>query len=142
MKIALILLLLTHFSSFSQIAIPPVIERPLPPDTPISDDSIISFITCDAQFPGGILELKRHIQNYQHVSNWNDSLDSKRGYVGFVVEINGTLTDIKLMRGINPELDDIMLRIVEEMPNWIPACDGNGPIRSRVRMPITFIRPK
>lgn len=85
--------------------------------------------------------MKRYFQTYQHESNWSDSLDSKRGYVSFVIEVDGTLNEIKTVRGINPELDDTMLRMIEEMPNWIPACDENGPVRSRVRLPITFIRP-
>lgn len=86
--------------------------------------------------------MKPYFQTYQHESDWSDSLDSKQGYVSFVVEADGTLTDIKIERGINPELDDLMLRMIEEMPNWIPMSDEFGPVRSRVRLPIRFIRPK
>lgn len=135
----LILLVLNCFQSFSQIASPPLVELPTNIVKPPFNDSAILFVHYgEAQFPGGTVELKRYIQNYQHNIDWSNLHGQKRGFVSFVVEADGTLTDIKIARGINPELDDLMLRMIEEMPNWIPDSDKNGPLRSRVRMPITF----
>lgn len=142
MKMMLILLLLNSFQSISQVVNPPTVQLPNDITQPRFNDSVILFIHyVEAQFPGGNAEMKRYFQNYRHESDWSDSLDSKRGYVSFVVEADGTLTDIKIVRGINPELDDIMLRMIEESPNWIPMSDEYGPVRSRVRLPISFIRP-
>ena len=138
MKFTLILLLSICFQGLSQVVeapnvIFPEIERPKGPDHEVI------FISCDAKFPGGLTELKRYFRKYKHEFDWEDGETSKRGYVGFIVEPDGSLMDIEVVRGISLELDDFMLRMIEEMPKWIPACDRYGSIRSRVRLPITFV---
>lgn len=142
MRFLLILFILNWFGAASQQLNPPNVPQPkLRLDT-LNSDLIIDFIHCDAAFPGGTVELKKHVKNYLNLFDWTDDVASKRGYVSFTVEVDGTLNDIAILRGINPELDDLMLRMVEEMPNWDPACDQYGPVRSRCRLPITFNKPQ
>lgn len=140
MKRLSLLLILLHSVAFGQLPEVNTLEAPRAVPIPSPSTETISFIHCDAKFPGGITAMKRHVQAYTFDVTWLDSLPQKRGYVSFIVETDGRLMDIEIVRGISPELDDLMLRIVEEMPRWIPACDGNGPVRSRVRIPITFVR--
>ena len=139
MRIVLIFLILNCLQSFAQVPDLPRVKLPEVEKPKNTDSVLIDFISCDATFPGGIKAMKRHIQNYRH-NNWDDEESYKRGYVSFVIEADGSLMDIEIVRGISLELDDLMLRIVEEMPKWIPACDRNGPVRSRVRLPITFLK--
>lgn len=143
MKLLLILLVLNCFQSISQIADPPTVEPPeIIPDSLIVDLEVM-FINCDADFPGGYDSLKRYFQDFAKFipKNWADSNFSKRGYIVFVVESDGRLTNIQVHRGISEEADLLMIQLIQNMPNWIPACDQYGPVRSRARLPITFSLP-
>ena len=139
MRLTLILLILNCLPSFAQNVEPPKVKLPETKKPP-TIHSIIDFIQCPAEFPGGLDSMKRHIQNYHH-DGWSDQESSKHGYVSFIVEPDGSLMEIQVIRGISLELDDLMLRIIEEMPKWVPACGRNGPVRSSVRLPITFEKP-
>lgn len=106
-------------------------------------DSVIFFGHCDAQFPGGLKALKAFIT--EHTStfelNWSDSTNTKRAYVSFVIEATGEITEVNVTRSINESIDNQILCLMERMPKWTPACkEGGIPVRSRCRMPITFIR--
>ncbi|NVK65734.1 MAG: energy transducer TonB [Flavobacteriales bacterium] len=141
MKILPLLFIVFSFHSTGQIAPPPELELPSPEPVTPWNDSIIQFINYpEPEYPGGIIELRKHIQSYDFNPDWLDSFPQKRGYVSCIVEADGRLMDIKVVRGISPELDDVMLRIVEEMPRWIPARDNYGPVRMRIRFPIIFTR--
>lgn len=144
MKLSFFLIILNAFCAFGQVAGPPDVKFP-DFKTPKSDSNVI-FCSCDAQFPGGMKALKEHIYNY-FTPLKNEEQEgqtvTKRGYVHFVVEADGCLMDIKILQGISTEIDELMLRLVEEMPRWIPACDCRGnTVRSGVRLPITFFFPK
>ena len=138
MKLLLLLLITLSFHSWGQLP-PREMELPRPDSVQHWGDSIIVFVSPpEPQYPGGITALKKHTQSYEFDPIWLDSAEYKRGYVSFIVEADGSLMEIEVIRGISPELDDLMLRIVEEMPKWVPTCDQYGPVRSRVRLPITF----
>jgi hypothetical protein len=137
MKLTLLIVTLTAFYSFGQVPAPPPDVKF--PDIEVSKSDVYDFISePEPSYPGGFEALKMHIQNYEHLG-WEGEESSKRGYVSFVVEADVRLMDIQVVRGISPELDDLMLRMVEEMPRWIPACYRNNCYRNRVRLPITFV---
>lgn len=139
----LILLIFNCSQSISQIASPPQIPLPEISIKPIVDGTTILFIQCPAEFPGGIDSLKHYYEDFgKHIpDNWADSNFNKLGYVLFVVEKDGTLSNIEVRRSITKEADVLMLELAQKMPKWTPACDQYGPVRSRLRLPITFIRP-
>jgi len=139
----LVLLIFNCFQSISQIASPPQIPLPEISLKPIVDGTTILFIQCPAEFPGGIDSLKHYYEDFgKHIpDNWADSSFNKLGYVLFVVEKDGTLSNIEVRRSITKEADVFMLELVQKMPKWTPACDQYGPVRCRSSLPITFIRP-
>ncbi|MDD3876164.1 MAG: energy transducer TonB [Bacteroidales bacterium] len=59
-------------------------------------------------------------------------------YVEFIVERDGSLTDIKIIRGIGGGCDEEALRVAQLMPKWIPAKQRGKPVRFKARMPIKF----
>jgi len=136
MKLTLLIFILNVFCTFGQVEAPSV-EFPSPPKP--QKQEIVIVGGPEPEYPGGFEALKQHIQRYTY-NNWQDEETSKCGYVSFVVEADGSLMEIQVVRGISEELDDLMLRIVEEMPHWIPACDTETCYRSRVRLPIVFFR--
>lgn len=59
--------------------------------------------------------------------------------VGFVVDTDGTLHDIKIVKSVNTFLDAEALRVIKKMPKWAPAKEKDGTvIPSRYAMPVSF----
>lgn len=58
--------------------------------------------------------------------------------IGFFVESNGTLTDIKLSQGFNPEFDKEALRVIKLSPKWVPATRDGKSIKSKYSVPIQY----
>lgn len=58
--------------------------------------------------------------------------------ISFFVEPDGSLSDIEIVRKVNPELDEEALRVVKAMPKWFPAKQNSTPIRAKMTMPIEF----
>ena len=106
-------------------------------------DSVLIFVNCDAEYPGGHKALTEFIQENASMftMNWADTCTSKRTYTRFVVEATGELTNIEVIRGVSECTDNEILCLIERMPKWIPACDLEGnPIRSWCTLPIILNR--
>ena len=101
------------------------------------EDSICLAPMVDAIYPGGILEMKKFIASNLR---YPDPLADVDGvvYVSFVVEMDGCVTNVKLMRGIGEAFDREAIRVVKAMPNWIPAEDNGKIVAARLRLPIRF----
>jgi protein TonB len=84
------------------------------------------------QFPGGAEELEKYIkENRQYPAKTKKEDKEGSCYVQAVVEKDGRLTDIHLLRGIigKNDLNEDALRIVNSMPNWIPGKQNNKLVR-------------
>lgn len=59
-------------------------------------------------------------------------------YLAFIIEIDGTVSHVSVMKGVSRSIDQEALRVVSEMPKWEPALDNGIPVRSLYRLPIIF----
>lgn len=59
-------------------------------------------------------------------------------YVQFVVEKDGSISNVKVLRGIGSGCDEEAVRIVKSMPNWSPGIQKGKPVRVRYNLPIKF----
>lgn len=59
-------------------------------------------------------------------------------YVGFVVEADGAITEVQVVKGVDPLLDAEALRVVGLMPRWTPGEQNGKPVRMRMRLPMKF----
>lgn len=99
-------------------------------------------IFCDgfevqASFHGGSVALQRYLEENVR---WPDEESDVQGrvVVSFMVEKDGSLSEIKVVRGLHPAFDKEALRVVENMPKWYPAkLNGKG-IRQKIILPIPF----
>jgi protein TonB len=62
-----------------------------------------------------------------------------RVFVQFVVEADGRLTNVKVIRGVDPALDKEAIRVVEGSPRWNPGKQRGKPVRVSFTFPITFV---
>lgn len=92
-----------------------------------------------AQFPGGDMEALRFIsENIKWPPKWDHWCISYSVYVCFIVEKNGEITHIGLRRQGYYELDIMGMKVIEKMPNWIPAKVNGKNVRSLFTIPIRF----
>lgn len=59
-------------------------------------------------------------------------------YLKFIVEKDGTLTNIEIGRGVSQLLDAEAIRVVSLMPNWTPATQNGEPVSVHYTLPINF----
>ena len=119
---------------------------PPPPTKPVVVAEIIDLPDVEAEFPGGVEAMSKYIRdNVKYPKVSRDLGDEGRLYVTFVVEKNGSISGVQIMRdGLTPELNEEAKRLVRNMPKWKPAELNNAPVRARCRLPITFtlVSPK
>ncbi len=60
-------------------------------------------------------------------------------YVKFVVEANGSVTNVELVRGVDPALDAEAIRVVKSSPKWSPGKQRGKPVRVSFTFPISFV---
>ncbi len=56
----------------------------------------------------------------------------------FVIDKDGTITDIKIVRSIDPDLDNEVIRVVENMPSWTPGVQNGKPVKVQFTLPVKF----
>jgi TonB family protein len=84
------------------------------------------FISTNAQYP--IEAIEKNI--------------SGKVYLSFVVEIDGSISNTRVMRDVDPLLDADALRLINSMPAWNPAVQDGMRVRGRARLPINFTLSK
>lgn len=93
----------------------------------------------EASFPGGYSKMLSYINRMiVYPEKSLERNEQGKVYLSFVVETNGSISNIEILRGAALDLDREAKRIIREMPRWIPAqCDGKM-VRSNWRLPIIF----
>ncbi len=135
MKYILIALLLFPLLGVAQ-TIP---EPPQPPPQPKVKNEILDFPEKEATYPGGnealMKDLKKNIVYPDSAKNNNIQ---GKVYVSFVVEKDGSLSQIKVIRGIGFGCDESAINAVKKLKTWIPAENKKKPVRQLIRLPIIF----
>lgn len=117
-------------------SIPLPLEIGSGPDVDV-DDKVYEFPEIGVQFPGGMNEFRKFIQENvkrPEIDNWNDGTV----YVSAIIEKDGGITDLKIIRGLSEEINAEALRVVRSMPKWIPAKNNGKVVAAKVRLPISF----
>ena len=90
-------------------------------------------------FPGGTQKLKEFIEeNLRYPKELEESCVQGRVIVRFIVERNGKLSNVKVVKSVYPVLDKEALRIVKLMPRWIPGRQNGITVRVKFYIPIIF----
>ena len=90
-------------------------------------------------FPGGEAKLYGYLgNNMKYPPIARDNNIQGRVYVSFVVERNGSITDVKVLRGIGGGCDEEAIRVVKSMPKWSPGKQRGKSVRVRFNLPIVF----
>ncbi len=91
------------------------------------------------QFPGGDAELMSFVaQNLVYPEQAVKDKVQGRVIVEMVIETTGEVADAKILRGVSPECDAEVLRIVNMMPKWTPGYKDGEPVRTTFVLPVVF----
>ena len=90
-------------------------------------------------FPGGSQKLKEFIEeNLRYPKELEETCVQGRVIVRFIVERNGKLSNVKVVKSVHPVLDKEALRIVKLLPRWIPGRQNGITVRVKCYIPIIF----
>jgi periplasmic protein TonB len=108
-------------------------------EKPEEDTEVFVIVEDMPEFPGGELALRQWISNnvkYPVIAAENGV--QGRVYVTFVVDRDGSITNARIARGVDPSLDQEALRVVNNLPKWKPGKQRGKPVRVSYTVPINF----
>ena len=117
------------------VAAPP----PPPAPKPEVSNKVFDVVEEMPSFPGGQAALMSFLSSnikYPVVAQENGV--QGRVIVGFVVERDGSITDVKVMRSVDPSLDREAQRVVRAMPRWKPGKQNGSAVRVKYTVPVVF----
>ncbi len=92
------------------------------------------------EYPGGEKALRTFIgQNLKYPVMAQERGIQGSVYVSFVITTEGKVTQAKIARAVNPELDKEALRVIKTMPQWTPGKQRGKPVAVAYTLPINFI---
>ena len=92
------------------------------------------------EFPGGEEALRKYIaQSVKYPVIAQENGIQGRVYVSFVVNTKGKVTDVKIARGVDPNLDKEAIRVVNAMPAWKPGKQRGKAVKVSYTVPINFV---
>ncbi len=108
-------------------------------ETVVVEEEIIDFPDVEATFPGGAAALQKWIaDNVQYPQTAIELNEQGKVYLSFVVEPDGSISNIVVERGVSTDLDREAKRLARSMPNWTPGEAKGKKSRTRCRLPINF----
>ena len=91
------------------------------------------------EYPGGMKEMLKFLQeNMKYPENAMKNNVQGRVIVQFVVEKDGTPTEFKVLRSVDPDLDAEALRVMKAMPKWKPGMQKGQVVRVKFTVPVSF----
>ena len=105
----------------------------------VDEQQIFTIVEEQPEFPGGMAECYKWIGknlNYPTISAENGV--QGRVTVNFVVNADGSIVDVKVLRGVDPYLDKEAVRVVSKMPKWKPGKQRGKAVRCSFNLPVRF----
>ena len=105
----------------------------------VAEEEIFTIVETNPSFPGGEAKMYAFLgKNMKYPPIARDNNIQGRVYVSFVVEKNGKITDVRVLRGIGGGCDEEAIRVVKAMPSWSAGKQRGKPVRVRFNLPIVF----
>ena len=116
----------------------PVKSEPLYKPQPDSN-RVYDVVEQMPSFPGGISGLRTYLnQNIRYPAEAQDNCVQGRVVVSFVVGKDGHISDVTVLRSVDPLLDKEAVRVIRNMPHWTPGKQGGEPVKVRYNVPVSF----
>ena len=115
------------------------IEQPKPEPKKEEDNKVFDVVEQQPTFPGGQAALLQWLgQNIHYPAVAEEQGIQGRVVVSFVVEKDGSISSVQVVRGVDPSLDKEAVRVVKSMPRWTPGKQNGQAVRVKYNVPVTF----
>lgn len=115
-----------------------VIAEPEPPKHE-EKNKVFDIVEQQPLFPGGPAALMKYLsENTKYPVVAQENGVQGRVTVQFVVEKDGSISDVHVLRGVDPSLDKEAVRVVKSMPRWTPGKQNGITVRVNYRVPVLF----
>jgi TonB family C-terminal domain len=146
LPITALLMLLSNMEAVARIEVIPTESIPefevlLPEEAIAQQDTstVFTMVETPPKFPGGDEKLMQFIsQNINYPKDAQEAGVQGRVILSYVVNKDGSVSDIKVARSIHPSLDAEAIRVIKSMPEWTPGKQRGETVRVKYTIPITF----
>ena len=119
-----------------------VIEEYVAPEVveeEVVEQEIFQIVEEMPAFPGGEAKLMEYVgKNIKYPQIARETGIQGRVFIGFVVEPDGSVSNVKLLRGIGGGCDEEAMRVVKSMPKWKPGKQRGKAVRVSYQIPVFF----
>jgi periplasmic protein TonB len=106
----------------------------------VEEEQIFTIVEDDPEFPGGQSALMQYLQsNLKYPTMAREAGIQGTVFVTFVVERDGSITDVRILRGVGGGLDEEAIRVVRNMPRWKAGRQRGQAVRVQFNLPIRFV---
>jgi len=103
------------------------------------EDEIFVVVENMPEFPGGELALRKFIaQAIKYPTIAQENGIQGKVFVNFVVDKDGSISNAKIARGVDPSIDKEALRVIMTLPKWKPGMQRGKAVRVSYTVPISF----
>jgi len=105
----------------------------------VEETKIFEVVEQMPSFPGGDAALMQFLsKNIKYPVVAEENGIQGRVIATFVVERDGSITDVKVVKSVDPSLDKEAVRVLKSMPKWIPGKQNGSNVRVKYTVPVTF----
>lgn len=109
------------------------------PEDEVKEDEILVTAEIMPEFPGGFQALYKYLGSELNYPRLAKDLGIQGSvFIGFVVEKDGSVSNVHILRGIGGGCDEEAMRVVANMPRWKPGQMGTRPVRVSFSLPVRF----
>jgi TonB family protein len=104
------------------------------------DEEVFETVEEMAEFPGGVREMYKFLgANIKYPADAQNAKTQGKVFLEFVIKKDGTISNIKILKGIGSGCDEEAIRVVKAMPKWKPAMQNGKIVNSSFTLPISFL---
>ncbi len=103
------------------------------------ENKVFDVVEQMPSYPGGMGALMQYLSsNIKYPVIAEENGIQGRVICTFVVERDGSITDVRIAKSVDPSLDKEAMRVVSKMPKWIPGKQNGSAVRVKYTLPVTF----
>lgn len=109
------------------------------PTSSTDEGEVVTYVEVAPRFPGGESALYAFLQkNIKYPPLARENGITGRVYLTFIIGLDGSIRDVKVVRGIGAGCDEEAIRVIKNMPRWEAGKQNGKPVNVQFNMPINF----